>query len=1482
MTILFKIRLLSIFTLFTSLTLFSQTYNWVGGTGDWNVSTNWSPIGIPGAGHTAIISGASNVNIPTGYTAESKEVQLSAGAKLTIQSGAELNNNGGTVNGIQLSDVNTELSNSGIIRCGNSGVVATAIWIANSANFINSAGAVIEVNNTTYDGLTIGASGSFTNYGLVQIGNLNTIGFNAVYLYNNGKFYNKSGATVEANRTSWQAITVFDAGTLFNNEGTMNIGNVAAINFTGIEVYSGGKFDNFSSGLIEINNTTLYDGIGLNNLNSEFVNSGTLKIGNISNIRRLGIVCRTGSKLTNQVSGQIEVNRISDEDGIMVNGTNSNFTNHGNIKIGNLGNINLRGAVCANAGTFLNAAGSNLEINRILNWDGITVYDNNSLFENSGNVTIGNLTQINNYAIVVINQGQLKNNATGLIEANNVKNYQGVLMYTNSLINNSGIFKIGNLSPINYTGIEMYSGAKFNNLMGANLEVNNTTLYDGIDLHDVNTEFTNSGIIKIGNLSNVKKSGIFVISSSKFINNSTGQIEINRIANEDGIVITDAGSTFTNHGNIQLGNAYSIQRHGIQIVNSGIVNNVAGGIINIDRCLDRGLWIGDANSKLENSGSISLGNNAASNFGQGLYMYGGSQVRNYSTGILEINRFVSQGILVSGASTVFTNDGTLNVGNNAIVGWEGIYVNGTGGFVNNTTGQISIDNMAYNGLVVLDASTFTNNGNFKIGNLGSIGWTGIYMANSATVLNSLTAAIEINNISAINGIEIRDASTKLTNFGSMRLGNLGPIKNNCFYIHTGGMCENKAGALLELNNTIAYSAMHLTGANSSCINSGSIKIGNISNLQYNGILLENTSTFQNTIGASIEISRIFTSDGLGISGNSVFTNEGTVKIGHLFQVQRDGIGIYSQGQFTNNATGVLEINKVIARHGINLENASTMFTNSGILKIGSTDPIGLQGIRMFSGSKFINNSGAHLEIDNTGQNAIQLLSLGTNFTNGGSILIGDKFLVGSSGISQSGTGSSFLNQTNGFMQINRSSTGLLLFTNTNFSNSGIIEIGNVVGIRGTGLSQSSSSIFTNQIGAILKINLTGVGVTTGHGIALSSSASISNAGTIHVGNTGPIKTNGIQLFILSTFTNTSTGVFNIDNTLGLFAILPKSGTTFNNQGQLNIGATVQVNNGIGDNAGTGGTVANTGSMTFGNILLDGIYNNQTIANNSAGTIVVPATGKLKIANLGILINAVGSTTNNSGTVTNNGNINNSGSFNNNGIYKGTGFFNSSIFSNPVAGTVAPGLSPGCHQFTNGWSSVGKLEVEINGPNVCSDFDQLQVTGNAQAGGDLNVSFGFTPVCAQTFQIVNANTYSGSFSNIFVSPNNLTATYNNGILKVWDTQTAVRNVQDNLYYCTLIDAVLDPQTGDNETLEIPAGTYIDACINVNKSITLKSVGGPVIVNCIVMNGAGKTMILDGNFTFNNLTLTDGKIRTNGNNLKCGTISGGSAASYVITD
>jgi hypothetical protein len=114
------------------------------------------------------------------------------------------------------------------------------------------------------------------------------------------------------------------------------------------------------------------------------------------------------------------------------------------------------------------------------------------------------------------------------------------------------------------------------------------------------------------------------------------------------------------------------------------------------------------------------------------------------------------------------------------------------------------------------------------------------------------------------------------------------------------------------------------------------------------------------------------------------------------------------------------------------------------------------------------------------------------------------------------------------------------------------------------------------------------------------------------------------------------------------------------------------------------------------------------------------------------------------------------------------------------------------------------------------------------------------------------------------------------------EAPILNVNDGMYYCTIADALAATMTQDGDVIEIPAGMYNDPCILINKSVVFRPVGGMVSIQCLEMNGDDKIMVLDGNLTIVQLTLSDGLIRTNGNNLKCGTISGGSANSYLVTD
>jgi len=193
-------------------------------------------------------------------------------------------------------------------------------------------------------------------------------------------------------------------------------------------------------------------------------------------------------------------------------------------------------------------------------------------------------------------------------------------------------------------------------------------------------------------------------------------------------------------------------------------------------------------------------------------------------------------------------------------------------------------------------------------------------------------------------------------------------------------------------------------------------------------------------------------------------------------------------------------------------------------------------------------------------------------------------------------------------------------------------------------------------------------------------------------------------------------------------------------------------------------------------------------------------------------------------------------------------------SEPTISSFSP--SSGCQGSTviiTGTHFTGATAVKIGGTDVSSftvDSDtQITATVGSGTTGTISVA---TPA--------GTGTSAGTFT---VNP------------------LAVHNVEDNKFFCTLAEALADPQTADGETLEIQSGYVSEPCITLTKSIHLKPVG-MVTLDCVILNGPGKIVIMEGNLQINSLTLTSGLIRTNGNNLKCGSITGGSASSYVVTD
>jgi hypothetical protein len=529
--------------------------------------------------------------------------------------------------------------------------------------------------------------------------------------------------------------------------------------------------------------------------------------------------------------------------------------------------------------------------------------------------------------------------------------------------------------------------------------------------------------------------------------------------------------------------------------------------------------------------------------------------------------------------------------------------------------------------------------------------------------------------------------------------------------------------------------------------------------------------------------------GVVLNGTGTLRNFATLNFGHFSGEGTEGIlnvAVDNEGLLT----AVGEINNNAARPFVNRPGATLRvpvavefangFTNQGRIELS---PVfgAIAGLDVDNGT-LVNAPGATIDFAGNPINA--------NLDNQGTVAGGALFTR---------AGSTVANE--GLITIPNSSASFRLLGGT-FTQTGSIS--------GPGTLEFTNSTATflpgaiNNVGALVVQNstLTSAGTLTNLGDIRGSiiNSAVVNAGNLRVrGNTtinGPFANSAgmtvtiigdldvpANLTLTQGFTNNASVVLRPGtDDINAFVALTVTGGTLNNAPGATI--TIQHNNtgGAGflnaalDNRGTltilqgtdltgsvvnSGTInvqsgqggdltvnaagpapafVNTGTLTVGD-LRSLIIERGDFAN--AGTVTVGSFGILHVE--GGYTQSSGLTRLNSGVLTAGGLVDIEG-----GVLAGAGVINANLLNNAELDVDGPG-SPGVLTIVGDYTqtSGAVLVIEIGGPNAGTDFDQLNITGQARLDGTLTVNLinGFVPNSGDSFQVLTFGSGAGNFATL---------------------------------------------------------------------------------------------------------------------------------------
>ena len=505
--------------------------------------------------------------------------------------------------------------NSGYVYVGNSGS-GNSLVISNEAKVIvsgvtNNWFAVGENDGANDNTLIVtGTNSSLAVNGWLEVSWGSNSG-NSMMISNGGSVTDQQGYVGYTNGSSSNSVTVTGSNSLWSNSENLYVGYFGKSNC--LVISNGGKVldQNGSVGFHGGGNTALVTGT-----NSLWSNATSFYVGNCGSDSLL--VVSNGGGIISSNGYIAEISRWSNC-GALITGSGSYWSNSGSLTIGSIANggnnpSSGNSLVISNGGVVTDisatiAAATNFYSNSIL------VTGSNSLWSNSGNLYLGYAGSSN--TLVISNRGMLINggqDSTGGVIGFNTNSSGNSVVVSGSgstwrsagdvVIGYSGTgnrLEVSNGGTVS-NGVVSYAGGVSGGIIGFNAgSTDNSVLVTGIGSRWISGGDLFVGFNGAGNSMVISNGGIIANSQVNF----GGVLGWGSTSSNNSVLVTGSNSLWTNSGDLYVG--YDGSSNSLVISNGGKVADGNGYIGHINTSSKNSVLVTGAGSLWSNSGSLMIG-----------------------------------------------------------------------------------------------------------------------------------------------------------------------------------------------------------------------------------------------------------------------------------------------------------------------------------------------------------------------------------------------------------------------------------------------------------------------------------------------------------------------------------------------------------------------------------------------------------------------------------------------------------------------------------------------------------------------------------------------------------------------------------------------------------------------------------------------------------------------------------------------------------